>query len=183
MKKKALIVLANGFEETEAVLPVDILKRCEVDVAIAGLGSELIKGAHGVTLKTDAVFENYSELPDAVIFPGGMPGAENLASSIKLKDFIVKMNSEKKLIAAICASPAIVLAPTGVLSGKKVTCYPGMEKNFLPDVNFLEEEVIQDGNIITSRGPGTAHLFGFKIAENLIGKNKSDMIASQMLFA
>ena len=182
MKKKALIVLANGFEEVEAIAPIDILKRCEVSVTLAGLGSEVIKAAHGVTFKTDVVFDKYTELPDAVILPGGTPGAENLASSVKVKDFIVKMNSGKKIVAAICASPAIVLAPTGILSGKKATCYPGMEKNFLPDVNFSEEKVIQDGNIITSRGPGTAHLFGFKIAETLIGKAKSEMVASHMLF-
>ncbi len=182
MKKKALIVLADGFEEVEALVPADILRRAEVDVTIAGLGKDLVTSSHGVKIKTDMILADYDSLPDAIIFPGGMPGAENLASSPEVKNFILKMNSKGKLIAAICAAPALVLAPTGVLSGRKATCYPGTEKNFSTDIKFTKEKVVQDANIITSQGPGTTFAFGLKIAENLIGKTKADMVADHMLF-
>ena len=182
MKKQAVIILAKGFEEVEALTPMDILRRCGVNVTIAGLGSELVEGAHGTSVKADIVFEKYEASPDAVILPGGMPGAENLASSTKVKGLISNLNSGKKIVAAICASPALVLAPTGILKGKKATCYPGMEKSFLSNVKFSDSEVVQDGNIITSRGPATAFAFGLKIAENLVGKSTADMVGKQMLY-
>jgi 4-methyl-5(b-hydroxyethyl)-thiazole monophosphate biosynthesis len=182
MKKKALIVLAPGFEETEAIVPMDALRRSEIDVTIAGLGGQMVTGAHGVTVKADVVFADYKDIPDAVVFPGGMPGAENLASSTKVKELIAKMDSEGRIIAAICASPALVLAPTGILKGRTATCYPGLEKNFSSDVKVTKDKVVQDGNIITSRGPATAFPFGLKIAENLVGKAKAQMVAEQMLY-
>ena len=112
-----------------------------------------------------------------------LPGAENLASSTKVKELITKMDSQDKIIAAICASPALVLAPTGVLKGKSAVCYPGLEKNFSTDIKFVKQEVVQDGNIITSKGPATAFAFGIKVTENLTGKAKADMIAQQMLYS
>ncbi|MFH1798701.1 MAG: DJ-1 family glyoxalase III [Candidatus Omnitrophota bacterium] len=180
--KKILIILAEGFEEAEAVIPIDIFRRLGIETVIAGLDDNFVTGSHGIVIKTDVLFENYSELPDAVVFPGGMPGAENLANSTKVKSLISRMNSAKKLIAAICASPALVLAPTGVLNAKTATCYPGLEKNFSSTIKFSEEKVVQDGNIITSRGAGTVFEFGLKIAENIVGKAKSDMTAQQMLY-
>lgn len=182
MDGKVLIILADGFEEIEAFTPIDILRRADVDVVVAGLGEDMVTGAHGITVKTDIDFEDYKGVPEALILPGGMPGAENLAGSIKLKDLIRKMNSKNKLIAAICASPALVLGPTGILQGRKATCYPGLEVSFTPEIAFSKKEVVQDGNIITSRGPATAFKFGLKIAEELVGKDKSDMIAKQMVF-
>ena len=181
MEKKALIVLAEGFEEIEALIPADVLRRAEVEVTIAGVKGDLVTSSHGVKIKTDTVLADYDLLPDVVIFPGGTPGAENLASSLEVKNLISKMNANGKLIAAICAAPALVLAPTGILNGKGATCYPGMEKNFSSDIKATKEKVIQDGNIITSQGPGTAFLFGLKIAENLVGKTKSDMVGEHML--
>lgn len=182
MSKKALIILADGFEETEATVPIDILRRAEVDVTVAGLDGEMIAGAHGLSLVTDILFDEYSGMPDVVIFPGGMPGAENLANSIKVKDMVLKMNKEGRLVAAICASPALVLGPTGILNGKTATCYPGMEESFSPEVTFSSDAVVQDGNIITSRGPATAFSFGLKIAENLVGKEKAEMVGKGMLY-
>lgn len=183
MNKKALVVLADGFEEIEASVPIDILRRSEVKVIVAGLGKLEIKGAHNIIIKTDVLFNDYKDLPDAVIFPGGMPGAENLALSAKVKDLVLKMDSEKRIVAAICASPALVLAPLGVLKSKTATCYPGMESNFAPATKHSTEKVVQDGNIITSQGPATAFVFGLKIAENLAGKQKADMVRAQMLYA
>ena len=180
--KKAIIVLAEGFEEVEAFAPIDILRRCQVDVVVAALTKDEVASAHNVTVKPDVLIDEVTELPDVLIFPGGMPGAENLALSKKVKDLVLKMAAEGKLIAAICASPALVLAPLGVLEGKTATCYPGMESNFPAGTKHSTNNVVQDGNLITSLGPATAFEFGLKIAENLVGKQKTDMIASQMLF-
>jgi protein deglycase len=182
MAKKALIVLAEGFEETEAIVPIDILRRCEVEVVVAGLKTEIVPGAHDVSIKTDIMFEDYEGLPDALILPGGMPGAENLASSVKLKDMLIEMDKAGKIIAAICASPVLVLDPCGILKRKNATCYPGMEKGFSPEVRSSKDDVAEDGNIITSRGPWTAFAFGLKVAEKLVGEAKSAMIASQILY-
>ena len=182
MEKKALIILAEGFEEIEAVAPMDILRRSGVNIVVAGLGGKTVTGAHGVKIEADVVFEDHDSMPDVIVFPGGMPGAENLSNSVKIKDLVMRMNSSGKLIAAICASPALVLGPTGILEGRKATCYPGLEKNFSSRVKFEKENVVQDGNVITSRGPATAFAFGLKIAENLVGKEKANMIAKQILW-
>ena len=181
MKKKALVVLAEGFEEVEAITPIDILRRAGIDVIVAGLESHVVTGSHGVVVKADVTLEEIKSFPDAVILPGGMPGSENLAKSAKVKDIILTMHSKEKLIAAICASPALVLVPTGILDGKNATCYPGMEENFTPEITFLEDNVIQDGNIITSRGVGTALDFALKIVEYLAGKDTADTVGEQAL--
>jgi len=102
-----------------------------------------------------------------------MPGAANLVSSEKVKSIIRIMNRHKKIIAAICASPAIVLAPIGVLKNKSATCYPGMEENFGKDTLYREDDVVVDGNIITSRGPGTALLFSLEIVKKVFGVKMS----------
>ena len=183
MKKKALVVLAEGFEETEAIAPIDILRRAGIEVTIAGLGSATITGSHDITIQADAELGDIKTLPDVIVFPGGMPGAENLAASDKVKKIIFDMNDKGKLVAAICASPALVLEPTGILAGKKATCYPGMEKNFSVNVEFSKDPVVQDGNVITSRGVGTAIPFALKIVESLAGKSTADTVGGQVLYS
>lgn len=181
MKKEVLIILANGFEEIEAITPIDVLRRSDINVTIAGLGAKTITSAHDIPVECDVDLNDCKDIYDAMILPGGMPGAENLAGSMKLKDMIFSMAARKKVIAAICASPAIVLAPMGILDGRKATCYTGMEKGFSSKISFADEDVVQDGNIITSKGPGTALSFALKISENLVGKAKANAIAEQML--
>jgi len=181
MKNKALIVLAKGFEEVEAVVPIDVLRRAEIDVTVAGLTEKSVTGAHGITIVADTVFADNDGIPDAIVLPGGMPGAENLAGSSKLRDLIVRMDSEKKLVAAICASPALVLEPAGVLKNRAATCYPGLESNFSADVKFSEDKVVSDGNIITSCGPGTALLFALRIVDALAGEARANVLAEQMI--
>lgn len=182
MKKRALVILAEGFEDIEAVTPVDILRRINVEVIVAGLSEGIVKGARGITIKVDRVLSDADNSCDVVILPGGMPGAEHLAASSKVKKLVVEMFEKGKLIAAICASPALVLAPLGVLDGKKATCFTGMEENFPASVKFLKDPVVQDGNVITSRGPATAFAFSLKIAENLVGKDMAAMVAKQTLY-
>jgi len=181
MSKKALIILADGFEEVEAITPIDLLKRAEIDVVIGGLNGELVRGAHDIYVKADIHLKDVDFIPDVIIFPGGLPGAENLAMSLEVKTLISRIDAQGGIIAAICASPALVLAPTGVLDGKKATCYPGLQQNFSTQVTYVKDPVVQDGNIITSQGPATAVKFGLKIIEVLAGKAKADMVGEQAL--
>lgn len=181
MIKKAVVVLADGFEEIEAVTPIDILRRASVEVVVAGLDNKVITGSHRIKINADILFEEIKDLPDVLILPGGSPGAENLAKSTKLRDFIIRAVKADKFIAAICASPALVLEPIGILKNKKATCFPGMEKLFSQDVKFSEEAVVRDGNLITSRGPGTAILFTLAIVEALIDKKTAGALREKIL--
>jgi len=181
MLKKAIIVLANGFEEIEAVTVIDVLRRAKIDITVAGLGDAKIKGSRGITVIADKKLDETGSGFDACIFPGGMPGATNLAASGKVKDLIQKMNSQGKFIAAICASPAILLAPTGILKNKSATCYPGMQDGFEKDTKYKEDSVVVDGNLITSRGPATALEFSLAIVENLVGKETAERVKKATL--
>lgn len=182
MKKKALLVLADGFEEVEALSPFDVLKRAGCDVTLAGLNAKEVKSARGVKVLTDVKINDLKGDFDAIILPGGGLGAENLSKSEKVNVLIKEMFVQGKLIAAICASPTKVLAPTGILSGKKATCYPSEKDNFPGDVTFVDEPVVVDENVVTSKGPGTALLFGIKLAELLVGKSVATSIKKDMLF-
>jgi len=179
--KKALMVLADGFEEVEASAPVDVLRRANVNVTIAGLSKKEVPGARGIKVLADTTLDEAKGDFDAVIFPGGQAGAENLSKSERVRNLIKEMNKKGKIIAAICASPAVVLAPTGVLKDKKAACYPGMEKEFSKDTCSSTEAVVIDGNIVTSKGPGTALDFGLKLAELLAGKEIASSVKEKML--
>ena len=180
--KRALLVLADGFEDIEAAAPFDILKRAGVAVKTAGLESQEVKSARGLKITTDTTLDAIEEEEfDCIVLPGGSGGAEKLSKSVKLKTLIQKMSKNGKIIAAICASPAWVLAPAGILDGKNATCYPGAEKSFSAKTNYINKEVVVDENIITSQGPATALLFGIKIVEMLRGSNIADTIKKNLL--
>ena len=181
MKKKVRVLLAEGFEEIEAVSTIDILRRAELDVEVAGVGGTLVKGAHGVTIKADAELGAYKGLPDAVVLPGGMPGVNNLAASKQVNDLIKEAYSKGKIVAAICAAPSYVLAETGILRGKKVTCYPGCEGLLKGKAEFVDKKVVVDGNIITRNGPGAAIDFALEIVEMLAGKAVKEMVGKRAL--
>jgi len=183
MNKKALIILADGCEEIEAVTPIDVLRRAGVEVTVAGLSGKVISGAQGIKLEADLLLSEYqpATLPDIVILPGGAEGARNLSGSSKVSELIKAMHGQKRLIAAICASPAVALSPTGILKDRKVTCYPSFEKFFPKDTVFLEDRVVVDDHIITSRGPGTALEFALKIVEQLVSKEKALTLRDGML--
>ena len=180
MAKTAIIVLAEGFEEIEAVTPADILRRAGVDVALVGLESTEVTGAHDVTFKADRLLED-AEDADAVILPGGLPGADNLAASEKLARVLMAQAESGRLVAAICASPGCVLARLGLLEGKRATCYPSFEEKFPDSATYVVEDVVRDGNIMTSRGPGTAFAFGLALARELAGDGVADELAKAML--
>ncbi|NQU95794.1 MAG: DJ-1/PfpI family protein [Candidatus Omnitrophica bacterium] len=179
--KSALVILANGFEEIEAIAPVDILRRAGVKVTVAGLSGLEIEGAHGVKFTADSKLDGLKEEFDAVILPGGGLGAENLSKSYEVRVLVKEMHLKGKIVAAICASPAVVLAPMGILNDKKITCYPS-EKNSLPsNVTFIDKPVVVDGLIVTSKGPGTAISFGLKLTELLLGKDAADSLKKKLL--
>lgn len=181
MAKTVLVVLAEGFEEVEAVTPADVLRRAGADVVIAGVGGRAIRGAHGIRIETDIALEDYRGLPDAVVLPGGQPGADNLCKSAKLTALLADMHAQERMIAAICASPAVVLAPLGILDNRSATCFPGYEKEIGSRGKFSEDRVVCAGHVITSRGPGTALEFSLELARRLAGKTKADALASAML--
>ncbi len=180
MAKKAIVVLAEGFEEIEAVTPVDILRRAGVEVELVGLDALEVTGAHGVTLRADRLLGD-TEDADAIILPGGLPGAENLAASEKLGNLLKAQAQARKLVAAICAAPAYVLAPLGILDGKRATCYPGCEERFGPRTTYVEKSVVKDDHLITSRGPGTAFAFGLALCQELADYEKADELTEAML--
>lgn len=181
MSKKVLVILAEGFEEIEAVTPIDVLRRAGLDVTVAGVNGKTVTGAHGITIAADIDLKDFAGIPDAVVLPGGMPGAKNLAESKKVAEILAGAQSRKNIIGAICAAPALAVAPTGILAGRKATCYPGFEGQFPSSVQFVEDRVVIDGNIVTSRGPGSALEFALSLVERLGDAGKAADLKEGML--
>ena len=163
------VFLAEGFEEMEALAPIDLLRRVGVPVCTVGLGGTLIRGAHGVCFTADceAQGRNFSDA-QAVILPGGMPGSSNLDQSSVVEDCLKQAADKGAVIAAICAAP-LVLGHKGLLQGKKATCFPGFEQELLGAV-YTGAPVGQDGNIITARGAGVALDFALTLVAALKGE-------------
>jgi len=188
MSKKAILLLAEGFEEVEATTPMDFLRRAGIEVIVAAIGeNKCVKGAHGIAVCADVSLEELvkqgkaaPDAFDAVVVPGGMPGASNLAASREAGSLLTAMAAAGKPVCAICASPAVVLSPLGLLKGRKYTCYPGYEKD-VKDGIFKEEAVVLDGNLITSRAPGTAALFALAIISLLVGEAEAKKIKDAAL--
>lgn len=163
------VFLANGFEETEAIVPVDILRRGGLEVKTVGVTGMCITGAHGISVNSDLEIKDaeYANL-DAVVLPGGMPGTVNLEASSDVKRFIDYAADNGKIIGAICAAPSI-LGHKGLLKGKKATCFTGFEDELI-GAEVKSEPVIRDGNIVTGRGAGCA----FEFAAELLSAIKSE---------
>lgn len=180
--KKVLVLLAEGFEEMEAIICIDMFRRAGLDTFITSTTeSKTVEGSRKIKINSDILLENLDILPDAIVLPGGMPGAENLAKSKKAKELIRKTYESNNLVAAICASPVIVLAPMGILNYKMATCYPGFEKDFDPTTKYIDKKVVLDKNIITSKGPGTSFAFTLEIIKYLCGGEKADLLKKQTL--
>ena len=180
----ALVILADGFESVEAIAPIDILRRAGVELTLAGLDSSEIVSAQGVKVKTDVILNSEIPLFDLLFLPGGMPGSLNLAESEVVIQTVTRYNDAGKIVAAICAAPAKVLAPNGFLDGKNATCYPANMQELTQaakEVTFLEDKVVIDDNIVTSRGVGTSLELGYSLVELLISKDLADELRSKML--
>jgi protein deglycase len=175
-----ITILAPGFEETEAVVIIDLLRRAQITVTVLGLEIREVKGAHDITIIADDVFSAFNNPFDGIVLPGGQPGTRNLAAAPRLLDLIRETNRRKALCAAICAAPT-VLAKAGILKGVIATCFPGMEKE-LSGAAFIEQPVVRDNNIITSRGVGTAIPFALENIAYLAGKETADRIAGAIVY-
>ena len=177
----AVVILADGFEEIEAVTLIDVLRRVGVEVTVAGLAGDRARGTHGIDIVTDIVLADLDFKPDLVVLPGGMPGSENLGKDPGVVALLEKQNLAGRKIAAICAAPAFAPVKAGVLEGKRATCYPSFESRFDDSTEAVESRVVVDGNITTSRGPGTALELALELATQLAGKAKADELRSAML--
>jgi 4-methyl-5(b-hydroxyethyl)-thiazole monophosphate biosynthesis len=182
MAKTALIVIAEGTEEIEAITPGDVLQRAGVDITYAAVGTLTPRGGHGVPLRADMLVEDVGGiLFDALVLPGGGKGSEQLAHSPVVSELITRHWEGGRIVAAICAAPAVVLAPLGILNGKHATCYPGLERRFPKDVKDCTASVCVDGHLITSRGPGTALEFSIRLAELMTGAQNAIRVGQSML--
>lgn len=176
------LFLANGFEEIEALATLDILRRCGLEVTtISCTGARTVVGAHNITVMADNVFRA-GEIADseALILPGGMPGAKNLLDHDGLRKTLLAHNARQGVIAAICAAP-MVLGSHGLLEGKKATCYPSFE-SMLKGAEVSADYVVVDGNIITGKGPAAAKDFAFAIASKFVDAKVIEDVKAGMLF-
>ena len=179
MKKRAIIILADGFEELEAIAPIDVLRRADIAVTIIGLKSIDVRGSHDIGLKADIPLADFSGAYDAVVLPGG-PGHKNLLESHKVLHMVNSSFQQNLLCAAICAAPS-VFGKAGILNDLKATCFPGYEDQ-LGKAIFVKERVVRDRNVITSRGAGTAVEFGLAIVDYLAGKAEADKVSGAIQF-
>ena len=179
---KVIVLLADGFEEIEAVSVIDILRRAEVDVCVTGLKEGMVQGAHGLLIKPDKFLEDVEEDDyDMVVLPGGGTGAKNIAASKDADALLRKFAEEEKFIAAICAAP-YVLAEKKLLKGCMATSYPTFRDVVEADSDYQEAIVVVDENIITSRGPSTAAEFAFTLVELLVEEDTAQKLRDAMLF-
>ena len=176
---RVLVPLAEGFEELEAVTIVDMLRRAGIEVVVAGLAGNPVTGSHGIALSADATLDAVSGQEfDLVALPGGMPGAANLRDDPRIAAIVRRVHAGGGRVAAICAAP-MVLAAAGVLSGRRATSFPGFLDR-ATDLTLVDEPVVVDGRIITSRGPGTALDFGLELVAQLLGSGARQKIESQL---
>ena len=176
--------LATGYEEIEALTTVDILRRAGVEVQLVSVEDSLtVESTRGIRVEADITFTQADyDRCSMIVLPGGMPGAVNLEAHEGLMNQVCRKEDEGGWIAAICASPAVVLAPHGILEGKKATVYPGMEDELLKyDAVPVTDGVVRDGNIITGKGPAYAAEFALAVLEALEGRSKADEIAEDFL--
>ncbi|EFJ36152.1 hypothetical protein SELMODRAFT_227351 [Selaginella moellendorffii] len=180
--KKVLVPVADGTEEMEAVIVIDVLRRGGAHVTVASVGQEpKVTASRGVKLVADAIVsECGDEKYDLVVLPGGMPGAEHLRDSKALEDITRGQAQEQRAYAAICAAPAVALESWGLLNGLKATCYPSFVSK-LSDPSSAESRVVKDGLVVTSRGPGTAMEFALTLVEQLYGKEKTQEVSKGLI--
>lgn len=182
--KRNYLFLAEGFEEIEALTVVDVMRRAGLETLTVSVDdSQQVTGAHGIPVEADLLFTevDFSDA-DWLIMPGGMPGAANLADTPALCDLIKTHFADGGNVAAICAAPAVVLAPLGILNGRKATSYPGFEGACVKGgAEMLDTRVVNDGNLITANGPASAMPFALAIAEAAAGSDTAAQVAAGML--
>ncbi len=172
------LFLANGFEEIEALTPVDVLRRAKLELKTVGVGGKNITGSHGITVTADMTVDELGDMndADAVILPGGMPGTLNLEASKEVISAVEKCYADGKIVAAICAAPSI-LGHLGILNGKRATAFPGFEKELI-GADLKNDFVSVDGKVITAKGMGVSLEFALAILEALKDTQTAQAIRS-----
>lgn len=168
MSKRAIVLLANGFEEIEAVAVIDILRRAKVNVQICSIDKDYVMGAHNISIKSDVrlnFIDIYNDQYDVVYVPGGVPGVNNLADNDKVLELLQKYHEDGVIIAAICAGPW-VLHQAGIIKDHEITSFPSFKEK-IKAKNYVDEVFVKSDNILTSRGAGTAMEMGFRIVHEL----------------
>lgn len=181
--RESFVFLAEGFEEIEALTPVDVLRRAGMPVRTVSItSSQLVTGAHGITVKADAIYDStLFANAEWLILPGGLPGADNLHNFAPLLGALkAQYESKHGRIAAICASPGVVLGQEGLLKGRKATCYPGFEK-MMQGAEYVDERVVADDKFVLGNGPASALLWSLTIVAKTLGEEKSSGVANGML--
>ncbi|WP_455234496.1 DJ-1 family glyoxalase III [Thiogranum longum] len=174
-----LVPLAQGCEELEAVTVVDLLRRAGIGVVTAGLDEKPVRASRGTVLVPDTTLNQaLKQKYDMVVLPGGLPGADHLNEDLRIRGLLKEMSETDRYTAAICAAPK-VFASAGLLEGKRVTSFPGVLDDF-DGFDYQTDAVVQDGKVITSRGPGTAMDFALTLIENLVGKDKRDEVEAAL---
>jgi len=177
---KVLVLLANGFEEIEALSVVDVLRRANIEVVMAAINKKQVIGAHNVKVQADThILDVKNSDFDMVVLPGGLPGATNLQKDANVQKLLKDFDHDKKTIGAICAAP-IALQSAGVLKST-YTCYPSFESNIRKEGYLNNQDVVSDENVITSRGPATAMKFGLVLVEKLVGSDAANDVKNQLL--
>ena len=184
MNKKVLVAVADGTEELEAVTIIDILRRARLDVIVASvMSAREVICSRGVRITADRLIDEcVNEGWDAVICPGGMPGAAHLSDTIALVEILQSQNDAERCIGAICAAPQVVLSAHGLLNGRKATAYPGFREKLDADgAVSCDDAVVNDGHFITSQGPGTAMIFDLALVNELAGEEVAHEVADGLL--
>lgn len=182
--KESFVFLADGFEDIEAISVIDVMRRAGLPVKTVSITSSLqVKSAHGVIVTADVLFDNtLFDNPEWLVLPGGMPGATNLYEFAPLAGLLERQaNSKNGRIAAICASPAVVLGQLGLLKGQKVTCYPGFE-NLLQDSEYEDRPVVVSGKFVFGNGPANALVWAYTIVAESRGESEAETVANGMLY-
>ena len=176
------VILAEGFEEVEAIAPVDLLRRAKIDCVTVSLAKErLVPSSRHIPILADKSWEEVDlDCFDGVVLPGGLAGTERLLADARVEALLRRYAVEGKLTAAICAAPT-VLAKAGLLEGRRAICYPGLEEK-LSGAVVTCESVVCDGTVITSRGMGTSVPFGLKLVEYFLGKETADALAAKIVY-
>lgn len=174
--------IANGTEEVEALIPVDVLRRAGVDIVIvSATGDKVVTSAHGVNIVADALVEDVDVSDaDLLMIPGGIPGAPNLCAHPIVRDMIQKQYEAGKLVSAICAGP-MIFGSLGIAKGKRCTCYPGCEGD-IAEAEYTAELVTVDGNVITGEGPAAAFPYAYTLCEILCGKEMAEQLKQGMMY-
>lgn len=175
------IILGTGFEESEAVVPCDLLRRAGVRVSFAGIGGKAVSGSHGIVIQADCIAEETDlAAADMLILPGGLRGVESIRHCPHVLTAVETLYEKGGYVAAICAAPTI-LGDLGILRGRRAICYPGMEQD-LTGADVIHEPAVRDGNVITGRAAGAAFDFGLRLVETLCGSEAAKKIAAGVVF-